>query len=175
LFRLTRTDNTCGFTLYDLGLRSENRKKYLLKDSARYGEYADSPISATRDEEPMIPFESFLQLPTDEVAALVRATGQKVCVFPVNGTRRWFMLEHAEKIGDDFFEAYKNTIIQNHVELSALLFDHGIDTILSPVFGRELMHRGDEYIRRAGMDGLVRIGTRTYPEFFERQTSQSAL
>jgi adenosine tuberculosinyltransferase len=117
----------------------------------------------------MIPFERFLQLPTDEVAALVRATGQKVCVFPVNGTRRWFMLEHAEEIGDDFFEAYKNTIIQNHVELSALLFDHGIDTVLSPVFGRELMHRGDEYIRRAGMDGLVRIGTDTnYLEFFER-------
>ncbi|MGZ9223629.1 MAG: diterpene synthase [Anaerolineales bacterium] len=117
----------------------------------------------------MIPFESFLQLPTDEVAALVRATGQKVCVFPVNGTRRWFILEHAEKIGDDFFEAYKNTIIQNHIDLSALLFDHGIDTVLSPVFGRELMHRGDEYIRRAGMDGIVRIGTdKNYLEFFER-------
>ena len=57
----------------------------------------------------MIPFERFLQLPTEEVAALVKATGQKVCVFPVNGTRRWFMLEHAEKIRDDFFEAYMDT------------------------------------------------------------------
>jgi len=64
----------------------------------------------------MIPFESFLQLPTDEVAALVRATGRKVCVFPVNGTRRWFMLEHSEKIGDDFFEAYR--------QLRAILYDH---------------------------------------------------
>jgi len=117
----------------------------------------------------MIPFETFLQLPTKEVAALVRATGQKVCVFPVNGTRRWFMLEHAEKIEDDFFEAYKNIIIQNNIELSALLFDHGINTMLAPVFGRELMHRGDEYIRRAGMDGLVRIGTdKNYLEFFKR-------
>ena len=117
----------------------------------------------------MIPFESFLQLPTGEVAALVKATGQKVCVFPVNGTRRWFMLEHGERIGDDLIEAYMEISIQNHVELCTKLFDHGIDTILAPVFGRELMHRGDEYTKRVGMDGLVRTATdNTYREFFEK-------
>lgn len=116
----------------------------------------------------MIPFERFLGLPTDEVAALVRASGQKVCVFPVNGTRRWFMLEHGDKIGDDFFEAYMDVSIKNHAELCALLFDHGIDTILAPVFGRELMRRGDEYTKRVGMDGLVRTATdRNYRQFFE--------
>lgn len=116
----------------------------------------------------MIPFESFLQLPTPEVAALVRATGQKVCVFPVNGTRRWFLLEHAEKIKGDFFEAYMNVSIKNHVELCAMLFDHGIDTILAPVFGRELMRRGDEYTQRVGIDGLVHTATdQSYRDFFE--------
>jgi len=117
----------------------------------------------------MIPFEHFLQLPTNEVAALVRATGPKVCVFPVNGTRRWFMLEHAEKIKDDFFEAYMDTSIKNHIELCAMLFDHGIDIILAPVFGRELMRRGDEYTQRVGIDGLVRTATdKSYREFFEQ-------
>ena len=117
----------------------------------------------------MIPFESFVQLPTPEVAALVKAAGQKVCVFPVNGTRRWFMLEHADSIGDDFFEAYMEFSIRNHVELCARLFDHGIETILAPVFGRELMHRGDEYTKRVGIDGLVRTATdRNYREFFEK-------
>jgi tuberculosinol/isotuberculosinol synthase len=115
----------------------------------------------------MIPFEHFLQLPREEVATLVKATGQKVCVFPVNGTRRWFMLEHAEKIGDDFFKAYMDTSIANHVELCAILFDHGINTILAPVFGRELMTRGDEYTQRVGIDGLVRTATdRNYRDFF---------
>ena len=33
----------------------------------------------------------FLRLPTDEVARVVRASGTKVCVFPFNGTRRWFL------------------------------------------------------------------------------------
>lgn len=117
----------------------------------------------------MIPFERFLQLTVEEVAALVKATGPKVCVFPVNGTRRWFMLEHADKIGDDFISAYMDESIRNHADLCAMLFDHGIDTILAPVFGRELMLRGDEYTKRVGIDGLVRTATdRHYREFFSR-------
>jgi len=117
----------------------------------------------------MIPFEHFLQLSTDEVAVIVKATGPKLCVFPVNGTRRWFMLEHGEKIKDDFFEAYKEASLQSHIDLCALLFDHGIDIILSPVFGRELMHRGDKYTQRVGIDGLVRTATDPkYLEFYEQ-------
>jgi len=117
----------------------------------------------------MIPFKTFIELPTHEVAALVKATGHKVCGFPVNGTRRWFMLEHADKIGNDFIEAYMDISIKNHADLCALLFDHGVETILAPVFGRELMTRGDEYTKRVGIDGLVRTATdRVYRDFFER-------
>ena len=117
----------------------------------------------------MIPFEQFLELSTEEVAALVRASGPKVCVFPINGTRRWFLLEHAAEIQDDFFEAYMHTSIKNHVDLCAMLFDHGIEILLAPVFGRELMHRGDEYTQRVGIDGLVRTATdKNYHQFFER-------
>ena len=84
----------------------------------------------------MISFERFLKLPPEQVASLVNAAGQKVCVFPVNGTRRWFMLEHADKIEDDFIAAYMDESIRNHVELCSMLFDHGIHTILAPVFGK---------------------------------------
>ena len=118
----------------------------------------------------MIPFERFLQIPAEEVAALVKATGEKVCVFPVNGTRRWFILEHEDKIGDDYFDAYMTTAIQNHIQLCGMLFDHGIDTILAPVLGRELMRRGDEYAKRVGIDGLIRTSTdRNYRDFFATQ------
>jgi tuberculosinol/isotuberculosinol synthase len=59
--------------------------------------------------------------------------------------------------------------IANHVELCAMLFDHGIHTILAPVFGRELMTRGDEYTQRVGIDGLVRTATdRNYRDFFSK-------
>lgn len=114
-------------------------------------------------------FEEFLQLPTDEVAALVKASGEKVCVFPINGTRRWFMLEHADKIQNDFFPAYMDLSIRNHIELCAMLFEHGIETILAPVFGRELLSRGDEYTQRVGIEGLIRTATdKNYRAFFER-------
>ena len=117
----------------------------------------------------MISFEKFLELPAEEVAALVKETGEKVVVFPVNGTRRWFMLEHGDEIGDDFFGAYMDASITNHVHLCSMLFNHGIHTILSPVFGHELMHRGDEYTQRVGMDGLVRTATdKNYRDFFEK-------
>lgn len=117
----------------------------------------------------MIPFERFLELPINEVSALVKATGQKVVVFPINGTRRWFMLEHTDKIGIDFFEAYMDASINNHIELCSMLFDHGIHTILAPVFGRELMLRGDTYTKRVGMDGLIRTANdKNYREFFEK-------
>jgi tuberculosinol/isotuberculosinol synthase len=117
----------------------------------------------------MIPFERFLQLPAEEVAALVRADGHKVCVFPVNGTRRWFILEHANEVQQDFFEAYMNASIKNHVDLCSMLFDHGIETLLAPVFGRELMQRGDEYTQRVGIDGLVRTATNPdYRRFYEQ-------
>lgn len=117
----------------------------------------------------MIPFESFLELPTEEVAALVKVTGDKVVVFPVNGTRRWFLLEHGKANGDDFFNDYMDASIKNHVHLCSMLYDHGIQTILAPVFGRELMRRGDEYTKRVGMDGLVRTATdETYRIFFEQ-------
>ncbi len=117
----------------------------------------------------MISFEQFLQLPTEDVAARVRASGQKVCVFPVNGTRRWFMLEHAGQIKNDFFEAYMDASIKNHVDLCAMLFEHGIEILLAPVFGRELMRRGDEYTQRVGIDGLVRTATDpNYLQFFAR-------
>lgn len=115
----------------------------------------------------MIPFERFLELPAAEIAEQVKATGHKVCVFPVNGTRRWFMLEHAEKIQGDFFAAYMDEAIRNHIALCQMLYTHGIETILAPVFGRELMKRGDEYTQRVGIEGLVRTATdERYRAFF---------
>jgi adenosine tuberculosinyltransferase len=145
---------------------SQTRKKDTRKD---YDKNSGSPVPAAPFKELMIPFEHFVELPTEEIAALVKASGQKLCVFPVNGTRRWFLLEHAENIRNDFFEAYMDASIRNHVELCAMLFDHGIETLLAPVFGRELMRRGDEYTQRVGIDGLVRTATdKNYRQFFEQ-------
>ena len=60
--------------------------------------------------------ETFLHLPNEDVAHIVREAGQKVCVFPINGTRRWLMLEHPEAVAEDFVEAYLNIAGRRHVE-----------------------------------------------------------
>jgi adenosine tuberculosinyltransferase len=107
--------------------------------------------------------ETFLALPNHQLAQKVRQSGEKVCVFPINGTRRWFLLEHAESTGDDPIAAYMDITGQRHLDLYRMFFDHGIDTLLTPVFGPDLMERGDIYIERVGADGLARLAT--HPEF----------
>ena len=89
--------------------------------------------------------QSFMSLPTKEIARLVRETGAQVCVFPINGTRRWFALEFPEQAATDLGEAYMRVGGQRHIELYKLFFDHGLDTLLTPIFGPDLLKRGPEY------------------------------
>lgn len=102
--------------------------------------------------------ETFQDLPAEEVARLVRASGSRVCVFPINGTRRWFLLE-AEGEQD-----YMDKTASRHIEVYRMLFAHGLDTLLAPMFGPDLMERGPEYVELA-VDGLARLAT--HPDFLE--------
>ena len=111
----------------------------------------------------MIDLETFLNLPVNEIAARARAGGPKAAVFPINGTRRWYALEHAARQNGDPIASYMDVAQTRHIELYRLFFDHGVDTLLSPVFGTELFRRGDEYVRRIGMAGIARLAQ--HPEF----------
>ncbi len=98
----------------------------------------------------MITFERFLQLPTKEVAALVRTIGPKVCVFPFNGTRRWFLLEHSSENQRELAETYVEETIKAYIRLYKMLFEHGIETVVAPVFGKNILERGEEYMTAIG-------------------------
>ena len=58
----------------------------------------------------MLSLNEFLGLPTEEVARLVHAAGSKVCVFPINGTRRWYLLESDG--GGDYLKRQPNSIFK---------------------------------------------------------------
>jgi tuberculosinol/isotuberculosinol synthase len=105
--------------------------------------------------------ETFLNLPTGEVAKFVRAAGPQVCVFPVNGTRRWLMLEHGNNIEGDAAQAYFDIATKKHIELFQMCFDYGLDTLLTPIFGSEVLTRGDEYMQKIGAGGLAQPATNT--------------
>ena len=96
----------------------------------------------------------------------MRGAGPRTAVFPINGTRRWFALEHPEAArADDPLGAYMDISQTRHIELYRLFFEHGVDTLLTPIFGSELFRRGDSYVRRIGMDGLARLAE--HPEFLK--------
>jgi hypothetical protein len=107
--------------------------------------------------------EIFLKLPTDEMAKLVRAAGPQVCVFPINGTRRWFMLEHTQEAKGDPLQVYMDVMQKRYIELYELCFEHGLDTLLTPAFGSELLTRGNEYTQKIGAEGIARFAS--HPEF----------
>jgi tuberculosinol/isotuberculosinol synthase len=112
----------------------------------------------------LMDLETFSSLPSPEVACLVREIGPKVCVFPINGTRRWFMLEYASNSVNKFAESYLDIMVERHIELYKLFFDHGIDTLLTPIFGPDLLKRGEDYVNLAG-EGMTRLGT--HPDFLD--------
>jgi tuberculosinol/isotuberculosinol synthase len=97
-----------------------------------------------------ISHEQFLEMPIKDVAELVRAGGVKTCVFPFNGTRRWFLLEHGNKQHTDIVGAYNDLTGKRYIEMFQMLFDHGIETVLAPVFGGDIMERGSEYMETIG-------------------------
>ena len=98
--------------------------------------------------------EEFQRLPTSEVARLVREAGPKVCVFPTNGTRRWFLLEHsAEQCRDPEF--FVSRIAEIHIELYAMFFSHGLDTLLTPIFGPDILERDDGNVTARAMSLLT--------------------
>jgi hypothetical protein len=85
--------------------------------------------------------QDFERLSNREVASLMGEG--KTCAFPINGTRRWFLLEHAAD-GD-----YLEIAGENHLELYRLLFSHGVKTLITPEFGPDLLERGGAYMQMA--------------------------
>ncbi len=111
--------------------------------------------------------ETFLGLPTPDLARLVRQMGPKVCVFPINGTRRWFLLEYPHEAGQNYLASYLAAVETNHVDLYRLMFDHGIEYLITPAFGPDLAERGDDYVATVAR-GLMRLGTEAlFLDFFD--------
>ncbi|MBI2331449.1 MAG: hypothetical protein HYU84_04675 [Chloroflexi bacterium] len=111
----------------------------------------------------MISLKKFQALPTEEVARLVRASGSKVLVFPINGTRRWFALEYGDQEFEDPIHAFMDIAGKRQIDLYRLCFDHGIHTLLTPVIGPEILATRNTYMQKIGGEGLARFVT--HPDF----------
>lgn len=93
-----------------------------------------------------------MELPSEKIAQLARENNPQVCCFPINGTRRWYLFEG--KQGENYLEK----VARRHVEVYRMLFNHGLTTLLAPVFGSELLDRGPEYLKLAA-EGMAWLAT----------------
>jgi len=105
----------------------------------------------------------FLSLTSPEIAELMRtADSSQVCIFPINGSRRWCMLEHGQKPLADPAQAYIDLIGKRQIKVYELCFEHGLDSLVTPLFGNEMLDRGDDYAQNA-VNSLSRLAT--HPDF----------
>jgi tuberculosinol/isotuberculosinol synthase len=95
--------------------------------------------------------------------------GSQVCVFPFNGTRRWFLLEHGRGNHADPARAYIEATSRRYIEMYQMLFDHGIDTVVAPVFGSEILTRGVEYMEQIGVGMGLLAEHPSFVSFYQRQ------
>ena len=112
--------------------------------------------------------EKFLNLPSEEVAKIVRASGSKICVFPFNGTRRWFLLEYGHNFDGNAAENYVELTTHGYINTYNIVFNNGIDTIVAPVFGSEILrNRGEEYMRDIGANMTFLANHPAFLDFYE--------
>ncbi len=111
-------------------------------------------------------FDTFQSLTRSEVADVVRRAQASVCAFPINGTRRWLLLEHPDALVIDYIDLNA----RRHVELYRLLFEHGIDTILAPIYEPVMHKRGEAYEQQVIAQGLTAVATHpAFTDFYQEQ------
>lgn len=111
-----------------------------------------------------IDLRTFEALPVEEAARLVESHGPLVGVFPINGTRRWYLLKVMAGEFDENNDSYLHVMEQQHIAMYRLFFEHGVHTLLTPIFGADLLERGEEYIQMA-VQGIARLVTE--PHFLD--------
>jgi tuberculosinol/isotuberculosinol synthase len=106
----------------------------------------------------------WLRWPTERVARWITAGSQPVVMgWPFNGTRRWYLAYRRQDLNA---RDYLTTLTRRQAELNRMIFAHGIDTILTPLFGSELLGRGSAYTQYV-LSGLSQLADdEVYQEMF---------
>lgn len=100
--------------------------------------------------------EEFLDLSPVEIGQLLNEYGPKVVVCPVNGTRRWYSMEYDSIDYGHLDSGYLDHVVTKYLEFFEMLFDHGVNTLIVPSFGPDLLERGKGYLEVAA-EGFTRL------------------
>lgn len=109
----------------------------------------------------MYTLSEWFHLSDQEVARVVVPRVSTAVVY-LNGTRRWFLSRHKN------WAEYPKVTGKAQRKLSQLFYDHGIQTLIQPLLGYDLLGRGDVYIEMAVGQGLVELTTSNYLAWFHQ-------
>lgn len=110
----------------------------------------------------MYTLQEWLQLENQDIAEVV-AQKTATAVIYLNGTRRWFLSQN--KNWDD----YPETTGTAHRRVTQLFYDHGIQTLIQPILGYDLLERGQDYMRMAIGQGLAQLISSDYQDWYHRE------
>ena len=109
----------------------------------------------------MYSFSEWLQL-DDQIIASVVAERLSTAVIYLNGTRRWFLTQ--SKNWDD----YAKITGLAHRQVCQLLYDHGLQTLIQPLLGYDLVQRGHDYLKLAVEQGLAELTKPAYRDWYHK-------
>lgn len=115
---------------------------------------------------PSIPgLSEWLDWSPERISRWISTRSQPVVMgWPFNGTRRWYLLYRHE---NPEASEYMTDLIRRQAELHRLVFAHGVNAILAPGFGAELLDRGAEYTKMV-LGGLLQLADdEVYRQMFE--------
>ena len=69
-----------------------------------------------------ISLKEFLEISDEAVSKIVSSQGQQTCIFPFNGTRRWFLFEHADSNVEMSMDSYNDLTGKRYIEMFKMLF-----------------------------------------------------
>lgn len=113
-------------------------------------------------------FAQFSTMRTCEVANLVQQNGRKTVAFALNGTRRWFLLENVQ-VEQEYLPDYYDVITTRLAEILAMLFEHGIHTVLLPILSPHLFDKRGEIYTKSAVGAIPYITTsQKFLEFYQK-------
>jgi hypothetical protein len=103
----------------------------------------------------------WLQL-DDQVIAPIVSQKISTTVIYLNGTRRWFLSQ-----SKNWADYVKLTGVA-HRQLCQLFYNHGIQTLIQPLMGYDLLERGPDYLKMAVEQGLAELITPDYLNWYRQ-------
>ncbi|MBI1879655.1 MAG: hypothetical protein HYR94_15780 [Chloroflexi bacterium] len=109
----------------------------------------------------MYTLSEWLQLDDQAISSIVAQRASTAVIY-LNGTRRWFLSQNKD------WADYAKTTGLAHRQLCQLLYDHGLQTLIQPLLGYDLLERGHDYLKMAVEYGLAELTKPAYRNWYHQ-------